>query len=408
MTLSRCIGVFLCMLTLCIAYRSYDSMVLASLTPWSWWTIQTSGSYAMLSPSTKKRLDSIVSKYPPLRAATQLRRIKSRTQNLLPRSTWSRHQRYVATIAYADYLLSSLSSSGTGAGAWSGNISSNLSGSPLIGSCTIFPSDNPRNTDISSYPLHTKSASYIATINTSKKYLHPDFWANRDGWPFGIPYVIVNAQTSKIPVKAIRYADESDEWNFPVPRTAPVEKWGDRHVIAVDTNACMLYELFAAELTAQWRNAGSVAVFNLRSNTLRPDGRTSADAAWLAIFPGLVRYDEVAAGQINHALRFTVSQSQKWYIAPATHQAGKSTDVNLPPMGLRLRMKADYDISHIHGQARVIAEALKKYGMIVADNGSDRFISGAPDSRWDDEDLGQLKTIPGSAFEAVDTWPIQR
>lgn len=171
---------------------------------------------------------------------------------------------------------------------------------------------------------------------------------------------------------------------------------------------CMLYELYNARPGSNTWTASSSAKFDMRSNALRPDKRTSADAAGLPIFPGLVRYDEVAAGQINHALRFTVSKTQRGYIAPATHYASNSTDANLPPMGLRLRLKKDFDISGYNGQARVILEALKKYGMIVADNGSDWFISGAPDSRWDDDDLGQLKKVPGSAFEVVDTGPIQK
>lgn len=199
---------------------------------------------------------------------------------------------------------------------------------------------------------------------------------------------------------------------FPVPLNAPIEGGadsnGDRHVIAVDTDNCMLYELYNARPGSTTWTASSSAKFDMRSNALRPDKRTSADAAGLPIYPGLVRYDEVAAGQINHALRFTVSRSQRAYIAPATHYASSSTDANLPPMGLRLRLKKDFDISGYNGQARVILEALKKYGMIVADNGSDWFISGAPDSRWDDDDLGQLKKIPGSAFEVVDTGPIQK
>lgn len=275
------------------------------------------------------------------------------------------------------------------------------------GNCTIFPSNNPRNTDISSYPVHSNSANYITSIGSSK-FLHPDFGANRNGGPFGIPYVIVGNSTPKVPVKAIRYPEESDEGNFPVPLNAPKENGDDAHVIAVDMDNCMLYELYAAEKSYDWRNAGSVAKFDMKSNTLRPDWRTSADAAWLPIYPGLVRYDEVANGQINHALRFTISKSQKAYIAPATHFASSSIDSNLPPMGLRLRLKASYDTSRLTGQSKIIAQALKKYGMIVADNGSDRYISWAPDTRRNDEDLNQLKGIPWSAFEVVDTGPIKK
>jgi hypothetical protein len=170
--------------------------------------------------------------------------------------------------------------------------------------------------------------------------------------------------------------------------------------------SCKLYELYAGEVVGNSREAWSVAVFDMKSNWLRPAWWTSADAAWLPIYPWLVKYEEVAAGEIKHAVRFTVSKSQKAYIKPATHYASSSTDSNLPPMWLRLRLKASYDISHLNWQAKIIATALKKYGMIVADNWSDRFISWAPDSRWDDEDLWQLKSIPWSAFEAVETGPL--
>lgn len=274
--------------------------------------------------------------------------------------------------------------------------------------CTIFPSDNPWNTDISHYPVHANSANYISTITARKNRLHPDFGANRDGGPFGIPYVIVWADQAKVPVKAVRYPDESDQWNFPVPLTAPIEKWWDHHVIAVDMDACMLYELYAAEKVWNTWEAWSTAVFNMKTNALRPDGWTSADAAWLPIFPGLVRYDEVAAWSINHALRFTLSKTQKAYIAPATHYASSDTSANQAPMWLRFRLKADFDISWYTGQSKIILTALKKYWMIVADNWSDRYISGAPDSRWSDEDLWQLKKVPWDAFEVVDTWPIQK
>lgn len=179
-------------------------------------------------------------------------------------------------------------------------------------------------------------------------------------------------------------------------------------MIVVDTGDCMLYEMYHAEYNGAGWDAGSGAVFDLRSNALRPETWTSADAAGLPIFPGLARYDEVAAGVINHALRFTVSQTQRAYIHPAVHWASSSTDEDLPPMGLRLRLRADYDISEYTGMARTILEALQTYGMIVADNGTSWFISGATDSRWDDEDLNQLKAVPGTAFEVVVTGEIVR
>jgi hypothetical protein len=213
-----------------------------------------------------------------------------------------------------------------------------------------------------------------------------------------------------VPVNFTAYGDESDPGPYPVPVTAPVEggagSTDDRHVLAIDADHCVLYEMYRAfPRPGRW-DADSGAVFNLRSNALRPDGWTSADAAGLPIFPGLARYDEVAGGAITHALRFTVVRTQRGFIHPATHFASSSTDPALPPMGLRLRLKAGFDTSGSHGQARVVLDALKRYGMIVADNGSNWYITGAADSRWDDNNLNQLKTIPGSSFEVVDTGPI--
>lgn len=277
-------------------------------------------------------------------------------------------------------------------------------GTPMIGKCPVFPTDNPWNTDISSYPLDPNSASYIASIGESG-HLHPDFGGNGE---YGIPYVVVNGDQPKVPLLEIEYEDESDPGPYPIPDNAPIEGGSDAHVLVVDQENCKLYELFAAEKVSGGWNAGSAAIFDLLSNDLRPDGWTSADAAGLPIFPGLVRYDEVAAGAVSHAIRFTVSKTQRGYITPATHFASNSTDSHLPPMGLRVRMKADYDISGLHGQARVIAAAMKKYGMILADNGSNWYFTGAADTRWDDEDLNQLKSVPGSAFEAVYTGEIQK
>jgi hypothetical protein len=197
--------------------------------------------------------------------------------------------------------------------------------------------------------------------------------------------------------------DESDRGPYPIPRTAKIEPGGDGHVLVAQRGTCKLYELFGARRRGRGFSAGSGAVFDLNTGALRPDGWTSADAAGLPILPGLVRYDEVAAGEIDHALRFTVSKSQAGYIHPATHFASDSADPSLPPMGLRLRLKAGYDLSPFHGQALVILTALKRYGMIVADNGSSWYVSGARDRRWDDDDLNQIKSVPGSAFEAVDT-----
>jgi hypothetical protein len=271
----------------------------------------------------------------------------------------------------------------------------------------LFPANNPWNTDISAYPLHPLSSNFIASIG-SLGSLHPDFGTVWNGAPNGIPYIVVPGNQPGVPV-SFDYADESDPGPYPVPADAPIEggvaSTGDRHVLILDAAHLKLYELYDAHNLGNSWHAGSGAVFDLTSNLLRPEGWTSADAAGLPILPGLVRYDEVAAGVINHALRFTVSSTQRAYIHPATHYASSNTNPNHPPMGLRLRLKAGYDISGFPASVQVILRALKKYGMIVADNGSSWYISGAPDPRWSDDELRTLGQVPGSAFEAVDTGP---
>jgi hypothetical protein len=271
-----------------------------------------------------------------------------------------------------------------------------------LGTCAVFPADNPWNRDVSTLPVDPNSANYVAAITAlgGNQKLHADFGG---GGAYGIPYVTVPGTEPLVPVDFGLYGDESDPGPYPIPLGAPVEGGSDRHVLAVDRDHCKLYELFAANATSDRWQADSGAVFDLRSNALRPDTWTSADAAGLPIFPGLARYDEVTSGHIDHALRFTVAQTQDGFIHPATHAASSSTDANLPPMGLRLRLKASFDVTSFHGEARVVLDALKKYGLIVADNGSNWYISGAADSRWDDDDLNQLKTVPGSAFEVVNT-----
>ena len=271
-----------------------------------------------------------------------------------------------------------------------------------LGSCRIFPADNPWNRDVSTLPVDGNSANSLAAIAGlgGNQKLHADFGG---AGAYGIPYITAPGTQPLVRVDFGLYASESDPGPYPIPLAAPVEGGSDRHVLAVDRDHCKLSELFAATAgTDRWR-ADSGAVFDLTSNALRPDTWTSADAAGLPIFPGLVRYDEVAVGHIDHALRFTVSSTQNAYLHPATHAASSSTDPNLPPMGLRLRLKASFNVSSYTGQARVVLDALKKYGMIVADNGSNWFISGAQDTRWNDDDLNQLKTVPGSAFEVVNT-----
>lgn len=277
-------------------------------------------------------------------------------------------------------------------------------GVPQVGGCNVFPADNAWNTDISSYPVHANSANFIANINASGgTMVHPDFGSNPD---YGIPFIVVPQSQPMMPVEFVDYPDESDPGPYPVPLNAPIEGGSDRHVLAVRQGECKLYEMFnATPLASSWE-ASNGAVWDLTSNALRPPRWTSADAAGLPILPGLARYDEVQSGEIRHALRFTVRYTQRGYVLPATHWAATSTDPNRPPMGLRLRLKASYDISGFTGDSRVILEALRRYGMIVADNGSNWYISGATDARWDDDDLNQLKGVPGTAFEVVYTGPV--
>jgi hypothetical protein len=275
---------------------------------------------------------------------------------------------------------------------------------PQVGDCSVFPPDNAWNQRIDTAPMHPSSAAIIARIQaTGGDNLHPDFGENPG---YGIPFVVVPANQPLVPIVYDEYGDESDPGPFPIPLNAPVEGGSDRHVIAVQRGSCQLFELFVGRRSGSGWIAASGARFDLNSNQLRPLGWTSADAAGLPIFPGLVRAEEVAAGAINHAIRVTFAQTRRGYILPATHYASSVTRTDAPPMGLRLRLRADYDISLLTGQARVIAEAMKTYGLIVADNGSNWFFQGAPSPTWDDDDLNQLKRIPGTAFEVVDTGPV--
>jgi hypothetical protein len=291
---------------------------------------------------------------------------------------------------------------------------------PDLGSCPVFPDPPPGtpanapslateaawNQDISKAPVARNSAATIAYINAhGGNLLHPDFGSPR---AYGFPYAVVGAAQRKLPIRYTAYGEESDPGPFPVPRNAPVEGGngsdGDRHVLVVDRAACTLYELYRAFFKggggAHW-NADSGTRWDLRSGERRPDSWTSADAAGLPIFPGLVRYDEVAAGRLEHAIRVTFDSTRDAWIHPASHCAGDSSDPNAPAMGTRLRLKAGYGLAGFSGGAKTIAEAMKRYGMIVADNGSNWFFSGSSDRRWDDENLNQLKRIPGSAFQVV-------
>jgi hypothetical protein len=305
-----------------------------------------------------------------------------------------------ALLPVAGALDASLASSPVKSHATAGSGST-----PREGGCPVFPADNALNRDVSKAPVDPNSAKYIASIGPSVD-LHADFGTNPG---YGIPYRVVGSKQPKVPIHFTEYGDESNPGPYPVPSNAPVEgagEEGDRHVLVLQTGACKLYELYGAERSGKGWNAASGAVFNLRSNALRPEGWTSADAAGLPILPLLVRYPEVHTGRIDHALRVTVPRTQAGYIHPATHLASSSSDPSLPPMGLRLRLKASFSLAGYHGQALVILRALKRYGLIVADNGSPWYITGAPDPRWNDEDLDQLKRVPGSAFEAVRSGPL--
>jgi hypothetical protein len=271
----------------------------------------------------------------------------------------------------------------------------------------LFPADNPWNQDISGLPVDPNSANLIASIGLNTG-LHPDFGTVYNGAPNGIPYVVVAGTQALVPLTWTAYGPESDPGPYPVPPGAPIEggpsSTGDRHVLVIDRDNWKLYELgyaFPLNNGASWK-ANCGAIFNLNSNALRPAGWTSADAAGLPIFPGLVRYDEVfEQALITHAIRFTVQNSRHAYVAPARHYASDKTDPNLPPMGMRVRLKASFGISGFSPRMQVILRAFKKYGMIVADNGSNWYFSGAPDPRWDDDELSTLKGIKGSNFEVV-------
>jgi hypothetical protein len=279
---------------------------------------------------------------------------------------------------------------------------------PHLGGCPMFPSSNAWNQEIASAPLHPLSAQIVNHIQaTGFKALHPDFGENLS---YGIPFVVVPPTQPLVPITYDAYGDESDPGPFPIPLNAPVEgggAGGDRHVLVLQQQTCQLYELFVGRRSGAGWLAASGAKFDLLTGALRPLGWTSADAAGLPILPGLVRYDEVASGVIDHAIRATFSETQRGFVLPATHFASDNSDPTLPAMGMRLRLKADYNVGGLTGQARVIATAMQRYGLIVADNGGNWFFQGAPDAGWNDDDLNQLKQVPGTAFEVVDTGPVQ-
>jgi hypothetical protein len=277
---------------------------------------------------------------------------------------------------------------------------------PTAPKCSVFPATNAWNARVDALPVASSSAQMIASIGVGVG-LHPDFGSGLyDGQPIGIPFDVVSKKTPRSKV-SFDYADESDKVRYPIPTAVHIEGGrksdGDRHALLLDKDACKLYELFALYPKAGGWHAGSGAVWNLRSNALRPAGWTSADAAGLPIFPGLARYDEVARGVIDHALRFTASRTRRAYVYPARHYASSSDDPALPPMGLRVRLKAGVDISGFPKQTRIVLQALKTYGMILADNGSNWYVSGAPSPKWSNDDLHSIGRIHGSDFEVVDT-----
>lgn len=271
---------------------------------------------------------------------------------------------------------------------------------PGAPACYVYPADNVWNMRVDTLPVADDSDRMVASIGESA-YLHPDF-SSVAGGNYGIPYNVVGNGTTKKKVR-FQYASESDKGPYPIPRRPKIEGGSDRHILIVQRDECRLYELFAARKTSTGWKAGSGAIWDMSSNALRPSGWTSADAAGLPILPGLARYDEVAAGVIRHALRFTAPVTRRAYIYPARHFASDSTSASLPPMGLRVRLKASVDITGFGPQAQVVLTALKQYGMILADNGSPWYVTGAPAVAWDDDDLHDLQTLHGSDFEVVDT-----
>ena len=277
---------------------------------------------------------------------------------------------------------------------------------PQLAGCPVFPASNPWNQRVDTLPVAPDSAQLIASIGLDAP-VHADFGSGLwDGHLIGIPYVVVHGR--KTPKSRVRfdYADESDKGPYPIPRNVPIEgdpnpDGGDRHALIVDRDSCRLYELYALRRTSSGWAAGSGAIWNLRSNALRPAGWTSADAAGLPILPGLARWSDAATGAIDHALRFTAPRTRRAYVYPARHFASDSTDPSLPPMGLRVRLKASFDISGFPPQARIVLTALKRYGMILADNGSPWYISGAPSPRWSNDQLHTLGRVTGADFEVV-------
>jgi hypothetical protein len=272
------------------------------------------------------------------------------------------------------------------------------------GACTIFPADNVWNTPVTALPAHPSSAAWMTAMGSSSRNLHPDYGPADEGeQPYGIPVQAVAANQALVPV-AFDYDDESDPGGYPLSASTPIESGSDAHAIMVNGSSCMLYETYATEYRAGGQStAGSGAIWNLRSNALRPAGWTSADAAGLPVLPGLVSYDEVATGAVNHAIRITAQCTSRSYLWPARHQAG-SSNASCPPMGARFRLSSSFTLpaSSCAAHCQAVVTAFKRYGAIVADNGSNWYLTGTSDSRWTSTDVEQLKRIPAGAFQAVD------
>jgi hypothetical protein len=276
-------------------------------------------------------------------------------------------------------------------------VSSPAGAAPVPGTtCEVFPANNVWNMNVSNLPVHPRSRAWMRSAHAGTALLHPDF----GGASYGLPYDVVDGSHATVDVD-FRYADESDPGPYPFGPDIRVEGGSDEHALMVNADTCTLFELYDAHWNRGDPDAGSGAVFHLGSNELRPRGWTSADAAGLPILPGLVRYDEVAAGGIDHAIRFTVDCTGRRYLWPARHQAGVA-DPGCPPMGARFRLRTGFGLAGFSADARVVLRAMKRYGMIVADNGSNWYFQGTTDERWTDALLGQLKSVPASAFVAVD------
>jgi hypothetical protein len=283
--------------------------------------------------------------------------------------------------------------------------------SPHLESCHVYPDDHIWNTPVDNLPVHPNSDAFIRSIGPDRE-LFPGFGPTHTGAYDGIPYTVVDNSQPLVPIHFVLYGHVSDPGPYPIPRDAPIEDeeaWNsDRHVLVVNKDTCMLYELYHAypQPDGSWK-ADSGAVFDLNSYALRPAGWTSADASGQAILPGLIRYEEVEAGEINHALRFAVKPTRNEYVWPARHESSDINDKNVPPMGQRFRLKAEFDVSSFSPQAQVILEALKKYGMILSDNANEFKLFGAPDDRWDVKQIKELEQLRPTDFEAVDVLPLK-